>query len=252
MSRSTVSRPRSETAIPAASWPRCCRREEAEVGEPRDVALGGADAEDAAHLAVRLPSSVRGTPSSESPPTSPSLRRTPPRRLATSGGHASTPGRRPRRTRRAGRPAGHSRRRPSERGLRQRDREPAERDVVDERATGGASGELDSAPRRRSSRPGGRRPRRRPGTRSPESATGDAPASRTTSPRATPRHRAHVLEQPTQPTTGVGSIARRPSRCRARRCPRRSGSPSASQASAIPRSTRRAPTRSAPSRGCRS
>ncbi len=77
--------------MPAASWPRCCKREETEVGEPGDVAVGRADPEDAAHQAWASRSSSSSTPSRVVPPTTPSrLSGTPPSRSTTSGEQAST------------------------------------------------------------------------------------------------------------------------------------------------------------------
>ena len=235
-------------------------REEAEVAEPRDVALGGADAEDAAHQPCASASSSSSTPSSESPPTTPSLRiGTPPSRSTSSGAQASTawPPPSPNQARGSSGSLDLGADARVERGLRERDREPAERDVVDERAARRrAPEELDERRLGCEVEPGrtpadlaearlvlraGECDRRGAGEQDHV-----ALAPRQTEPRARPR----AARRSRRPASGR-SPARR-SRCRARRSRRRSGSGAPRTPRPSPRSTRRAPTRSRPSPGCRS
>ena len=200
-SRSTVSRPWSETAIPADSWPRCWSACRPKWATRADVAAGRADAEDAAHLlahdadpgqATRAePLDVLGR-AGEDRRAAARLRRQLDVRLAPAPG----------------------------RGLVDRGRKPGRADVVRERQQRrGLPEEADE--------------RRLGGDVEPASGT---VASSTASPalpaagdRAARRARGRRSRRP----ASAGSRARR-SRCRARRSRRRPGSPSASAACAIP------------------
>ena len=191
-------------------------REEAEVREPRHVALGGADAEDAAHqpCASRSSSSVRPSSAVAADDAEPADRDAaePIDLVGRAGEHGlaaalAEPGARIVRQPHLGADAG------VERRLRERDGEPAERDVVDERAARRrAPEELDRAPPRPRGRGarGGRRPRRSgPGTRSRRARPARRRRAGRRRPRARRRARARTSSSsPTQPTTGVGSIAR--------------------------------------------
>ena len=235
-------------------------REEAEVREPRHVALGRADAEDAAHQPCASRSSVERDAEQRVVSDDPQPADRDAAEPIDVGGRArehrlaaalAEPGARVGRQRHLGADPG------VEGRLRERDGESAERDVVDERAAraplAGGTRSAPPLPRGRGA-PGGRRPGRSgPGTRSRRAR----PARHRRAGRRRPRARRparggrpRAVRRSRRRASGR-SRARR-SRCRARRSPRRSGSPAPRTPPPSPRSTRRAPRRSPPSPGCRS
>ena len=249
MSRSTVSRPPSETAIPADSWPRCCSAKSAKY-ESRATSRSTDRIPKTPHiLELTLPdgpevaaagrrgsrrrrprrSAARRRPSraDRSRPARPAARGSPgrtPRRTASRGSSARsssapTPdAAQPRRARRRGR----RRRRRARASSAARRRRRADR--------------APPRPRGRASAACRRRCRSAPGARSPGSAGVPAEASRITSPGCQRTGDAanvgHETRRSRRPASD-GSSGRR-CRCRARRCRRRSAAPSASHACAIP------------------
>ena len=259
-SRSAVSRPWSETAIPADSWPAVLEREEAEVGEPGHVPVVRVDAEDAAHQAQASFSAGSGRPRSRSPPTTPIRRRPFEPSRSTSSGRAGD--------HRAAAALAEERERAVgqlelgadpgvERGLGEADREPAVGDVV--RQGQERRGLPEEADERRLGREVERGrlaaelavERLVLGAGERELGLAGEEDDVALLPRA--RDAPHVGEpgrRSRRPGSG-GSSARR-CRCRARRFPRRRGSRAPRRRRRSPRSPRPAPRRSRASRGCRS
>ena len=191
-------------------------REEAEVGEPGDVAVVRVDAEDAAHRGPGL--LQRGEREPEEPVAADdadpaqALRAEPldvPGRAGDDRAAAALAEERERVVGQLELGADPG----VERGLGEADREPAVGDVVRQRQErGGLPEEADRAPPRPRGRAGRarRRARRRaPGTRSRRTrARARRRGGRRRPPATRPGRRARPATRPTQPTTGVGWIER--------------------------------------------
>ena len=248
--------------------PAMLQREQREVRQPRHVAVGRADAEDAAHVYASRSQTARRsasvTPRISSPPTSPMRRTSTP----GDGGHVlelvrpearGSPGRGPRRRATTGSAARSSRAPmpecsaasasataspPSEtscasvhRGARSTTSRTSAASAA--RSSGGGDpGDRPVARLELGARQRGRAGRRRAGSR-------PLPAMRRD--RAERRGRGRRSRRP----ASAGSSGRR-CRCRARRCRRRSAARAPRTPAPSPRSTARAPSRSRASRGCRS
>ena len=195
--------------------PAVLEREEAEVRDARDVTLGRANAEDAAHQLGHLPGLPQcstGTPRRVAPPTVPM-------RAATSsilGSRRRSPGRRLRRRARARRPADRAPRRSRLRSRPRRARPPGR--PRRRRGRGEQRGARRARETRSSAAFGGEVERRRPAAEltverlvlgAVERELRLRRRGRSRRPRARcPGSCRTSATRPTQPTTGVGWIAR--------------------------------------------